>query len=109
MPALTVRNVADDLHVSRGTVYRMIRDGEIGCLRIRGTSIRITPEQLADYRERAQCPARDCQSLDTPLSSDLAGESGTSAGPTPRADGRDIAARDAKIVSLKMAMNGRGR
>lgn len=49
---LTVREVADELRISSGVVYRMINDGSLQCHRF-GTAIRISRQQLNDLLENA--------------------------------------------------------
>ena len=56
MTALTAQDVADDLQIAKGTVYALAREGKIDHLKI-GKQIRITPEQLADYKERCTVTA----------------------------------------------------
>lgn len=106
---LTVTEAADELGYSAGTVYRMIRDREIGVLRRRGLSIRIEPEEIAAYKERCRCPALASQNPTTSSFSGPAGVNGTSVGPTPSAASLASAAQDAKIVSMRTARNGPGR
>jgi excisionase family DNA binding protein len=50
MNAYTVEQVAEKLHVSRGTVYSLLRTGELRSVKIR-TSRRITDAHLAEYLE----------------------------------------------------------
>lgn len=45
---LTVQEVADELRVSKMTVYRMVHSGEIRSMRV-GRSIRITEEAWREY------------------------------------------------------------
>lgn len=45
---LTVQEVADELRVSKMTVYRMVHSGEIRSMRV-GRSIRITDEAWREY------------------------------------------------------------
>jgi excisionase family DNA binding protein len=47
--AMSVRQVADQLGVSKETVYAMCRDGRLPCTRI-GRRVTITPEQLKSYQ-----------------------------------------------------------
>lgn len=46
----TVLDVADYLRISTKTVYKLIHDHELACIRVRG-QIRVTSEQLRDYLE----------------------------------------------------------
>jgi excisionase family DNA binding protein len=45
---LTVNEVADLLRVSRMTVYRLIKEGDIGALRV-GRSYRLREDDVDDY------------------------------------------------------------
>lgn len=52
MPSLyTPNQVADYLHVSRGTIYSMISRGEIDSIKV-GRNRRFTVEQVKDYLRR---------------------------------------------------------
>ena len=48
---LTVSEVADLLRVSRMTVYRLIKDGEMSALRV-GRSYRLRDDDVDDYLSR---------------------------------------------------------
>lgn len=48
---LTVKQVADQLGISRGLVYKLISSGELGSHHI-GSAIRITEKQLHEYLGR---------------------------------------------------------
>ena len=48
---LTVSEVADLLRVSRMTVYRLIKDGEMSALRV-GRSYRLREDDVDDYLSR---------------------------------------------------------
>lgn len=48
---LTVAEVADRLRVSKMTVYRLLHDGDLRCVRIRG-SYRVPESALRDYLTR---------------------------------------------------------
>lgn len=48
---MTVKEVAEQLGVSRGLVYKLVSDGVLDSYRI-GSTIRIAPEQLREYLER---------------------------------------------------------
>ncbi len=50
-PLLTREEVAEFLKLSKQTVDRKIRSGEIPCVRL-GTAIRVKPEQLRAYINR---------------------------------------------------------
>jgi excisionase family DNA binding protein len=54
---LDVREAAPLLTCSAGTLRRLISRGEIGCKRI-GKLIRLTPEHIQEYLNRAEVPAR---------------------------------------------------
>ena len=54
MPSLyTPNQVADYLHVSRGTIYSMISRQEIQCLKV-GRNRRFTGEHIEDYIRNRQ-------------------------------------------------------
>jgi excisionase family DNA binding protein len=47
---LTVKEVADSLHVGPATVYELIARGKLACHRVGGRgAIRVSPEQLRAY------------------------------------------------------------
>ena len=52
-PLLTVNDVALALVVSRDSVYRLIRNGELTPVRV-GTRLRFQPDDLRDYLERGR-------------------------------------------------------
>lgn len=54
----TVKGLAERLQVSRWTVYRMVRSGEIGCVRV-GAMIRFTDEQIRHYLRARRVPMTD--------------------------------------------------
>jgi excisionase family DNA binding protein len=51
LPLLRPVDVAELLNVSRKTAYRLIERGELSAVYV-GTSVRIRPEELAEYVER---------------------------------------------------------
>jgi excisionase family DNA binding protein len=58
---LTVRQVAERLHLSTGWVYRQIESGEIGHVRVGDNSIRVSAADLDRYLRRfpgIEAPAR---------------------------------------------------
>lgn len=77
---LTARTLAAYWGVTRGSVYRLIRDGKLGHLRI-GGAIRITWRDVADYETRNACPARDTTVPGSASSGDQAEPPTTSRGP----------------------------
>ena len=48
---MTVREVADLMRISSMTVYRMIKDGQLGAVRI-GKGYRVPRRDVADYLRR---------------------------------------------------------
>lgn len=55
---LRVSTVAQILDISPSAVYRLVRNGELGCHRM-GSSIRIGPEHLQAYLDRTECRGQD--------------------------------------------------
>lgn len=53
MPAMSVPKVAERLAVSPKTVYRLISNGDLGCIRV-GRAVRVTESQLNDYVARQE-------------------------------------------------------
>ena len=53
MVLLTVREVADQLGVSQGLVYKLIRNGDLESHRI-GSAIRVSAQQVEEYLERSR-------------------------------------------------------
>lgn len=51
MPAMSVPKVAELLAVSPKTIYRLVSNGELGCIRV-GRAVRVTESQLNDYVAR---------------------------------------------------------
>jgi excisionase family DNA binding protein len=65
---MKVKQAAAVLEVSTGTVYALVASGRLGCCRIgvgRG-AIRISDEQLADYRRSTQTVAVNQVSISRP-------------------------------------------
>lgn len=50
--ALSVQEVANDLDVSKGVVYREIREGKLKAFRVGKQMLRISEEELEDYKRR---------------------------------------------------------
>lgn len=50
--ALSVQEVANDLEVSKGVVYREIREGKLKAFRVGKQMLRISEEELEDYKRR---------------------------------------------------------
>ena len=46
---VTVRQVADCLQISKGTVYNLIKDGALQAVKIRGNMIRLNRDQVISY------------------------------------------------------------
>ncbi|MGC8626905.1 MAG: helix-turn-helix domain-containing protein [Acidimicrobiales bacterium] len=55
-PLLRPEEVAEALAVSKVTVYRLARSGELASVRVRG-QFRFRPEALDDYLVRCEVPA----------------------------------------------------
>ncbi|MFJ2176381.1 helix-turn-helix domain-containing protein [Streptomyces sp. NPDC087851] len=53
---MTVAEVAEELRLSRMSVYRLIHGGQLGAIRI-GRAYRITEAEFAAYKKRASMPA----------------------------------------------------
>ena len=51
MPAMSVLKVAERLAVSPKTIYRLVSNGELGCIRV-GRAVRVTESQLNEYVAR---------------------------------------------------------
>lgn len=46
---VTVKQVADCLQISKGTVYNLVKDGQLSAVRIRGNMIRLNRDQVCRY------------------------------------------------------------
>lgn len=53
MPAMSVAKVAERLAVSPKTIYRLVSNGELNCVRV-GRAVRVTESQLNDYVARQE-------------------------------------------------------
>ena len=63
-PLLTVAEVADLLRVSNMTVYRLIKGGQIGAIRV-GKNYRIRGRELSDYIDASfEAVAREARTAD---------------------------------------------
>ena len=75
MSAMTIPQAARELGYSRWTLYKLIRSGELGCVRRPGGHIRIWPEHIEAFKRRHECPPTS--------SADLPAAPGTSDSPPP--------------------------
>lgn len=46
---VTVKQVADCLQVSRGTVYNLVKDGKLKAVKVRGNMIRLNRDEVCAY------------------------------------------------------------
>lgn len=46
---VTVKQVADCLQVSKGTIYNLVKDGQLTAVRVRGNMIRLNRDQVCSY------------------------------------------------------------
>ena len=46
---VTVKQVAECLQISKGTVYNLIKDGSLRAVKIRGNIIRLNREEVCSY------------------------------------------------------------
>lgn len=46
---VTVKQVADCLQVSKGTIYNLIKDGQLTAVKVRGNMIRLNRDQVCAY------------------------------------------------------------
>lgn len=46
---VTVKQVADCLQISKGTVYNLVKDRQLSAVRIRGNMIRLNRDQVCQY------------------------------------------------------------
>lgn len=46
---LTVKQVAECLQVSKGTIYNLVKDGQLKPVRVRGNMIRLNRDQVCAY------------------------------------------------------------
>lgn len=60
---LNVQEVADTLHVSKGTVYELIKRGEISSFRV-GRKVRFSPRDIEDYIEKSKIAAKKAAGLE---------------------------------------------
>ena len=56
MSAMRIPEAARELGFSRWTLYKLIRSGELGCVRRPGGHIRIWPEHIEAFKRRHECP-----------------------------------------------------
>jgi len=77
----TVNEAAEALGYSIWTLYDMIRDGEIGCIRRGGGSIRILQRHIDEFDSQNECPALPSKNRNPNSSRSPDGGNTTSAGP----------------------------
>lgn len=58
---MSVTDFARAYGFSASTVYNMISNGELGCIRRDGSAIRILPRHAQEWENRYECPARKQQ------------------------------------------------
>ena len=46
---VTVKQVAERLQVSRGTVYNLVKDGKLKAVKVRGNMIRLNRDEVCAY------------------------------------------------------------
>lgn len=46
---VTVKQVANCLQVSRGTVYNLVKDGKLKAVKVRGNMIRLNRDEVCAY------------------------------------------------------------
>lgn len=46
---VTVKQVADCLQVSKGTIYNLIKDGQLTAVKVRGNMIRLNRDQVCAH------------------------------------------------------------
>lgn len=46
---VTVKQVADYLQVSRGTVYNLVKEGKLSAVKVRGNMIRLNRDSVCAY------------------------------------------------------------
>lgn len=46
---VTVTQVSKCMHISKGTVYNLIKDGQLSAVKVRGNMIRLNREQVCNY------------------------------------------------------------
>lgn len=100
LPAVfTVKTFGTWFHFDQKTVYRMVDEGELACLRRPGKSIRILKHQVIDWVGRMQC--------DSSKSED--GETGTSDGQRTAAAKSQVRARriEAKLNATSKTSGAR--
>ena len=90
---LSPREAARLLGVGRATVYKLVKAGEIACIRRPGGAIRITEAALAEYENKNTWPAHDSNDPNQGSSASTDGAPGISAGPRPEQDAARSAAR----------------
>lgn len=48
-PLVTVKQVADCMQISKGTVYNLIKDGQLKAVKVRGNMVRLNRDQVCSY------------------------------------------------------------
>lgn len=46
---VTVKQVADCLQVSKGTIYNLVKDGQLAAVKVRGNMIRLNRDQVCSH------------------------------------------------------------
>ena len=46
---VTVKQVADCLQVSKGTIYNLVKDGQLAAVKVRGNMIRLNRDQVCNH------------------------------------------------------------
>jgi excisionase family DNA binding protein len=101
--AFRVREVADQLGVSRSSVYKLIAEGDLACYRVARNTVRIGQHHLAAYLERAECPARELTE-NGPSNENQTGPSGT-----PTAGSTNIPSGFRSALRAKARLSERSR
>jgi excisionase family DNA binding protein len=94
----TVKTCAERFGVGKQTVYKWIRDGDIGCLRLPGGDIRIRAEDVEAF---------EASRLDAPSSSDQTTATNSTSSGSESSSGRKIDFRD-PILRARVMRGGRG-
>ena len=68
MAALTVKMAAERLGFSTDTIYSMLNQGQLGCIRRPNCAIRITENHINNYEEQFECHALSDQNQTSNLS-----------------------------------------
>ena len=80
MTMFTVKMAAERLGFkSTDTIYAMINNGELGCIRRPNCAIRIKEEHILSYEAKFECPAQSDQKQNTNSLKSTGAGTGTSA------------------------------